>query len=122
MPLINLDYDLGDVKSDFEPLPEGQYMARLTECELVKSSTGKDMLKITWSVIEGEFEGRRLWDNVVLSVDWKVKQYADLAGIESGSSLDTDDFKGIEALLTVGQREIAGRDKPGNDIRAIALS
>lgn len=122
MAIINLDYDLENVKSDFEPLPEGQYFCKLTNCDLVKSSTGKDMLKIRWTVLEGEFEGRQLFDNVVLSVDWKVKQYADLAGIESGTSLNTDDFVGIEALLTVGQREIPGRDTLGNDVKAITAS
>ena len=105
MTLINLDYNLEDVSSSFEPLPESQYFARLDKCTLVKSSTGKDMLKIEWVIKEGEFEGRKIYDNVVLSVDWKVKQYAVLAGVEEGTSLDTSDFEGVEALLNVIQEE-----------------
>lgn len=105
MTIIDLDYDLRDVKDSFEPLPEGQYMCRLDKCTLTQSSTGKPMLKMEWVVIDGEFEGRRLFDNVVLSVDWKVKQYAELAGITEGTAIDTNDFEGIEALLGVIQEE-----------------
>lgn len=105
MTLINLDYNLEDVSDSFEPLPESQYFAKLTECTLMKSASGKDMLKVVWVVIDGEFEGRKLFDYVVLSVDWKVKQYCTMAGIESGTQLDTNDFEGIEALLNVTQEE-----------------
>jgi len=108
MTIINLDYDLAEVQSGFDPLPAGQYPARLDKCTLVESTTGKPMLKMEWVVIEGEYEGRKLFDNVVLSVTWKVKQYAEAAGIESGKQLDTQDFEGLEAILDVRQREYEG--------------
>ena len=108
MTIINLDYNLEDVKDEFEPLPVGDYFAKIDKCELVKSSTDKDMLKIQWVIVEGEFEGRRLFDNVVLSVAWKVKQYAELAGIASGAALNTEDFVETEAILGVIQEEYDG--------------
>jgi len=108
MPKIELDYQLEDVSSTFEPLEEGQYYAKLPEApELKESSTGKPMLVFIWEMADGEAAGRKLYDNVVLSVAWKVKQYCELAGIESGKELDTQDFKGMEAVLSVGQ-------EPGN--------
>lgn len=110
MTLINLDYNLEDVKDSFEPLPESQYFARLTSCDLVNSSTGKPMLKVEWTIIDGEYEGRKVFDNVVLTVDWKVKQYCEMAGITSGSQLDTNDFIGIEALINVIQEEYVASD------------
>jgi len=122
MTIINLDYDLENVSDSFEPLPEGQYMCRLDKCELVNSSTGKPMLKMEWVIIDGEFEGRKLFDNVVLTVDWKVKQYATLAGIESGSTLDTKDFEGIEALLKVNQEERSDGKGITNRIKDITAS
>ncbi len=107
MAILTLDYDIEDVKENsFEPLPAAQYFAQIVnpdDVELKESSTGKPMLKIVWTVQGDEFDGRKIFDNVVLSVDWKVKQYATIAGIESGSELDTDDFVGIEALLDVIQ-------------------
>ena len=108
MPLIDLPYNLEDVKDEFEALPIGDYVAKIETCELVKSSTDKDMLKIRWSVTEGEFEGRKLFDNVVLMVEWKTKQYAIAAGIESGSQINSSDFIDTEAILSVTQREYQG--------------
>lgn len=108
MPLIDLDYNLEDVSSEFEALPVGDYLAKIETCELVKSSTDKPMLKVRWGVMEGEWEGRKLFDNVVLEVAWKVKQYAEAAGIESGSQIDSSHFIDTEAILAVGQKEYQG--------------
>ena len=123
MTIINLNYDVADVNDSFEPLPHGTYAAKIAapdDCTLVKSSTNKDMLKIAWTIVDGEYEGRKLFDNVVLSVDWKVKQYANVIGLESGSELDTQDFVGAEALLTVEQREYQGEIR--NQIKTIKAS
>jgi hypothetical protein len=121
MAILTLDYNLEDVEEkSFEPLPAAQYFAQIVnpdDVELKESSTGKPMLKIVWTVQDGEFTGRKIFDNVVLSVDWKVKQYADIAGIESGTELDTEDFVGVEALLDVVQDTYQG--KVNNKIKTI---
>ena len=119
MTIINLDYDLDDVSSSFEALPPDQYPAKLDKCTLVQSSKGNPMLKMEWVVMEGEYEGRRLYDNVVLSVAWKVKQYAEAAGIESGTELDTKDFDGMEAILDVRQREY--NEEMRNEIKGLTV-
>jgi hypothetical protein len=111
MAKVTLDYDVSEVSSQFEPLPAGQYLAEIVnpdDCQLTESQNGKAMIKIAWTIKEGEYEGRKIFDNVVLSVDWKVKQYCDIAGIESGSELDTEDFIGMEAIVEVVQREYQG--------------
>jgi len=122
MTIIDLGYDLKDVKDSFEPLPEGQYMCRLDKCTLTQSSTGKPMLKMEWVVIDGEFEGRRIFDNVVITVGWKVKQYAELAGITEGTAIDTNDFEGIEALLGVVQEERSDGQGITNRIKTMTPS
>ena len=66
MPILNLDYDLENVSSEFEALPEGQYLAKITEAELTKSSTDKPMIKVTWEITDGEYEGRKLFDNNII--------------------------------------------------------
>ena len=111
MPVINLDYNLEDVQSDFTALPAGTYDARIESAEITNSQTGKPMLKVVWDITDGEFAGRKLWDNGVLSVGWRVKQYADLIGLESGSALDTDDFRGVEGLVEVVVEEYNGEDR-----------
>jgi len=70
------------------------------------------MLKFTWEIVDGEFAGRKLFDNVLLEVGWKVKQYAEAAGIPNGTELDTNDFQGAEAILTVGY---AKKQNPEDD-------
>lgn len=118
MAVLNLDYNLEDVVNEFSPIPAGDYVCKIEECEYKTSSTGKPMLKITWVVNDGsEFNGRKLFDNVVLSVAFKVKQYADLVGMESGSALDTDLFLGLEAIVQVGQEMYEG--EPQNKVKKI---
>jgi hypothetical protein len=103
--LIDLDYNLEDVSSSIEPVPAQTYVCRIDKAELTESSTKKPMLKFEWKIIDGEYAGRTLFDNVVTSVSWKVKQYAELAGIESGKKLNTEDFVGIEAVLTISVKQ-----------------
>lgn len=121
MAILNLDYNLEDVEeSSFEPIPAGQYFAQIVnpdDVQLTESSTGKPMLKIVWTIQDGEFSGRKVFDNVVLTVAWKVKQYAEVIGIESGAELDTDDFIGTEALLNVIQDTY--NNKVNNKIKTI---
>ena len=124
MPKVNLDYDLKDAQDSFEAIPSDQYEAKILEAELTKSkNTGKDMLKFTWLITSGEYEGRQLFDNVVTDLQWKVKQYANLIDMESGQTLDTSDFKGVEAILDVRRLEPGEKggmeDAPSNNIKKI---
>jgi hypothetical protein len=120
MPILDLEYDLENVSSEFEALPAGQYLAKITEAELTKTqSTNRNMIKVTWEITEGDFEGRKLFDNIVLieAAAFKMKQYAELIGVESGSQIDTADFVEAEALLTVIQGEYNG--EPNNSIKKV---
>lgn len=115
---IELGYDLADVKNEFEPLPPSTYEARITECDFTQSQrTNKPMLKFTWEIVDGEFAGRKLFDNVLLETSWKVKQYAEAAGIPNGSNPDTTDFIGTDAILTVGYQKKQNPDDPDEPLR-----
>lgn len=112
MAQISLNYNLEEVSTEFEPLPSGQYLAKIVNPDdftLTKSQNGNDMIKVAWTITEGEYEGRKVFDNIALHVPWKVKQYCEAAGIESGTNLDTDDFIGLEALIQVNQEEYQGQ-------------
>lgn len=53
---------------DFGPLPRGVYICHATNRELEKSiSKGTPCYKLEFTVIEGEFKGRKLWDPLWLS-------------------------------------------------------
>jgi len=51
----------------FNPIPTGEYPAAIVESEMkpVKSGNGNYM-KLTFQIIEGEFKGRKLWDQLCL--------------------------------------------------------
>lgn len=127
MALVNLDFNLEDVKDNFQPLPADDYAAKIVSQELKTSSNGNPMIAIVWEITDGEFTGRKMFDNMVLieSMGWKIKQYAELLGMTSGSSLDPALLEGVEAILKIIQKnktpeelakdKAAGRDE--NPIR-----
>lgn len=119
MTIINLQYDLADVRDGFEPLPDGSYVCKITSVSLSQSSSGNPMIKFVWEVLDGEHAGRKLFDNVPLHVDWRVKAYANLIGITSGSEVDLDLFNGVEGILTV-YTEAGSDGKTYNRIKTIS--
>jgi hypothetical protein len=124
MPIIELEQPIEEMKSDFPVIPGGTYLGELVKVELVNAkSSGKPMLKTQWKIIDGEYAGRIVFDNVPLHVSFRVKQYAEAAGIQSGTQINTDDLQGAQAILDVTQEE--NPEKPGdymNKIKKITKS
>ncbi len=59
--MMDIDVTSGDVITNtFENLPTDWYTAQITEAELVTKPNGQ-RLELTWEVIEGPFEKRRVW-------------------------------------------------------------
>ena len=100
MAVITLEKDLSEMKDEYEQIADGTYEATIESMEFAKSSKGNNMLKVRWKVEEGGM----VFDNVPLNVDFKVKQYAKLIGLESGATLDTEQFLGAKGII-----EVAGR-------------
>ena len=46
---------------DFAPLPAGEYTTMMTEANVENTVKGGAMVKITYTVIEGEYQGRKIW-------------------------------------------------------------
>lgn len=51
----------------YEPLPPGLYDIRVESAECRTTSTNKDMYVLTQVVTKGQYEGRKLWQNIVIS-------------------------------------------------------
>jgi hypothetical protein len=73
--------DVEDSGGDFTPLPVGVYNCTIDSLELTESQAGNEMIKVTYKVKDGEHAGRLIWDNVVLSVDWKYLQFLKAVGV-----------------------------------------
>lgn len=65
MTSLNFDATQVEPQQAFELLPAGTYVAQVVDSEIVdtKSGTGQ-MLKLTWSICEGEFVNRKLFGRI----------------------------------------------------------
>lgn len=52
-------------KASSTPIPAGTYLAHVMESSIVPLKTGNGQaLKLTLEVLDGQFKGRRIWDNL----------------------------------------------------------
>ena len=65
MPKI--DFSQIDDVQDFSPLPDGDYLCRLAEIEESTTQYDDELWKLKFEVIEGEYAGRYIFDNMVFS-------------------------------------------------------
>lgn len=66
------DFELPDTEevpdgSDFDVIPPGLYLVEVEKTEKAKSKKGDRMLKLQLNILEGEYEGRKLFDQIMLT-------------------------------------------------------
>lgn len=55
-------------RGDLDPIPQGKYIVAIIESEWAATKKGDGhMVKLTLEVLEGEYKGRRVWDNLNLA-------------------------------------------------------
>lgn len=69
--LDGLQNDIEEIEKNggtgnFEPVPDGEYEVEVEKMELKQSKKGDPMLSIWFKIIEGEYEGQRLFYNKVM--------------------------------------------------------
>ena len=105
---------------EFEPIPAGDYLVEIEKCEAKTSSSGNDMLTMTFNVVEGDYAGRKIFDNYVLTEKalWKLKSLFVALGEDVDGILEFDpsDLIGQTFLATVSIEESPGYD-PANRIK-----
>ncbi|MBU1701036.1 MAG: DUF669 domain-containing protein [Candidatus Eisenbacteria bacterium] len=65
MPRIN--FSNVDDAQNFKPLPEGVYHCRVIDVKESSTLHGDDMWKLWFEVASGDYQGRRIFDNLVFS-------------------------------------------------------
>lgn len=71
---VDVDALAADVKEveengglgDFEPIPDGQYEVAVEKMEMTTSKKGDPMLTIWFEILEGDYEGQRIFYNKVM--------------------------------------------------------
>lgn len=60
--------DASNVEGEVEIIPAGEYPAIITESDYVPTKSGNGMiLKLTWTIIDGEYKGRKVFENLNLA-------------------------------------------------------
>lgn len=112
MPTI----DFSAVK-DFEPIPGGDYTAAITKHEFGTSKSGNQKVKVTYTIQDGEYEGRNIWKDYSLlpSAVWVIRKHliaigADPEDFGTDTDLDSllDDAHDVNVTIVVGRREGEG--------------
>lgn len=120
--------DFTGVKEGFEIIPEGKYPATLEKWEYFPTakSSGEPYVALTFHIIEGEFEGRKLWRNYSLQKQslWAIKRTAVRLGSDPdmlNGPLDLDDFLpdlvGAPCVVDVGIHPYNDEDR--NDVKDV---
>ena len=66
----NFDFNKTPSNGPYGPLPDGEYPMTVTEVKVSTNEfTGDERWKLTLEVSEGEFKGRRVWDNVTWTLN-----------------------------------------------------
>ena len=59
------DPDSVEPRESIEPVPAGEYVAEIIESDVVDLKSGKGRgVKLTLKIVEGQLEGRRIWDQI----------------------------------------------------------
>jgi len=67
MAFLNFDATQVEPSRGYELLPPGKYLVEITDTEMKPTKTGTgEMLQIEFTVIDGEFKNRKIWDRLCL--------------------------------------------------------
>lgn len=90
MPRIDFR-NIGEI-SDFAPLPDSEYVCRVSGIEVEMTRGGDPMWKLRWTVESGEFAGRLLFDNLVFSLKAlpRVKLICASCGLDVSGEIDLE--------------------------------
>src|SRR5262245_39928376 len=89
MPRVN--FTTIDEGGSFPPIPDGTYLCEVFEIETGKtSSSGHEMWKIQWKLVEPPYDGRRIFDNMVFGGGalGKVKIMCSRLGLDVSKDID----------------------------------
>mgnify|MGYP001165762004 CR=1 FL=1 len=106
MPKIRMTVDDYN-NSNFTPVPEGEYVCYVYNVEPKTFRTGSEGFSITYNIGEGPHQGRKIFDNIVLTENarWKLAQFWKAMTNEQAPEIDTDELKnfvGRKVIVRVG--------------------
>lgn len=111
--------------NDYSPIPDGKYPMQIVESEFKKTKAGNGhYLKLKHVIIDGEFKGRNLWNN--LNLDNPNPTAVEIANktlnticVACGKAGVTDSAQlhGIPMTVTVAMKPATKTQPASNDIK-----
>ncbi len=112
---MGIKVNFAGVSSGFDPLPRGEYPVRVASVETKETGEnskkpGEDYWNVSFDIVGGEYEGRKLFTNFMLPPAYDpfmLKGFLKATGnytddeLESELDIDEDDLIGLEALAVV---------------------
>ena len=101
---FNDRWNTTEAAGDFGAVPRGEYLCHVSKGELESSRTNRTPgYKIEFTILEGEFKGRRLWLDCWLTPAALAQSKRDLAklGITSPEMMERPLPRGIRCKVTV---------------------
>ncbi len=120
MVMINVNMD--EIKNEFELLPTGIYDLRIMGSPPIKDGAKGPYMALEFTVENGEFAGRKLWDNISFVAGWKIKAIAESAGLQTAgvTGFDSDSLADMVVKASVVEdsyKNTAGEIVPKNSVK-----
>lgn len=116
---VNLeDVDTSE-RGGFTPIPPGEYMVQIVEGSVIRKDNGDAMMKLCFEVMDGEFEGRKLFENLnirhsnptaqKIALETLTELWRDaMGGSGNPPNVEVMTFKPVRAKVAVEKRKDTG--------------
>lgn len=110
-----------------QPLPVGEYLCRVADSLLIRSKSGRPLLKFIYDVVSGPEKGRRLLDAMLLDHEAglsRLKILATRCGHPNPNHLhDSDELHGLRFMAKVSlETDETGQHPPRNMVKAYRVA
>ena len=98
-----MGYNLKATKKAYDPIADDRYTLKVEATEVEpysKNNIDGHKISVTYRVIGGEFDGRKVWDNIYLpAAAWKARMILEKGGSDLFSSEDITAQSIADALI-----------------------
>lgn len=115
--IVSVDFTGVEAGTGGRLLDEDRYQFEVEEAEVETGETsGKDYIKLTLVVVDGDFKGTKAWDNLSLQPQalWKLRGFMEAGGLETVDGemdIDPTEFVGLVVMGDVIHEDYKGKPK-----------
>lgn len=98
-------------KGTYSVIPVGEYRVQIVQStDAISQSSGKDMIKLELEILDGQFKGRKIWQNIVDNqyADQTVYEIYRSCGLQIPKSINSAMFRNLVGKIKTKIREYNG--------------